>query len=95
MDDIRKLGKKPGNNPAWSVAEAKARLSEVIERAQAGAPQLITKNGRKTVFVVSAEDWEKARKPKQSFYEFLRASPLVGVELDIERDKSGPRDIEL
>jgi hypothetical protein len=32
--------------------------------------------------------------PKQSLVEFLRQSPLMGLELDLERDKSPARDID-
>ncbi|TKB62765.1 MAG: type II toxin-antitoxin system prevent-host-death family antitoxin, partial [Mesorhizobium sp.] len=42
---------KEGTN--WTVAGAKARLSEVIERAQS-SPQTITRNGKPSVVVVSA-----------------------------------------
>ena len=44
---------------------------------------------------------EQAAQPKEnsagkkSFLEFLRDSPLVGLELDLERDKDTGRDIEL
>ena len=87
MDDIKK--------PGWSIAEAKARLGEVIELAQSGQPQRITANAAGAVVVVSAAEWEKATKPKQTLYECLRTSPLVGMDFNLERDKSGPRDIEL
>ena len=36
----------------------------------------------------------RSRQP-QSLAQFFRASPLVGVELDLERDKDAGRDIEL
>jgi hypothetical protein len=36
----------------------------------------------------------KVHRPK-SIAEFFRESPLVGVELDLERDKDTGRDIEL
>ena len=39
----------------WTVAEAKAKFSEVIERAQSGGPQTITRNGRTAVVVVAAD----------------------------------------
>ena|SRR5271157_462957 len=44
---------------------------------------------------------EKAAQPaeqpkaKKSLVEFFRESPLVGLELDLERDKDTGRDIEL
>ncbi len=34
-------------------------------------------------------------KQPQSLVEFLRQSPLMGLELDLERDKSPGRDIDL
>ncbi|WFS03667.1 type II toxin-antitoxin system prevent-host-death family antitoxin [Rhizobium tumorigenes] len=43
---------------SWTVAGAKARLSAVMERAQV-ASQTITRNGRPSVVVVSADEWEK------------------------------------
>jgi prevent-host-death family protein len=50
------------------VAGAKARLSEVIERAQTD-PQIITRHGKPSVVMVSAEEWParlsaKARWPR-------------------------------
>ena len=36
----------------------------------------------------------KSRQPK-SIVQFFRESPLVGVDLDLERDKDTSRDIEL
>ena len=34
-------------------------------------------------------------KPTKNLVEFLRESPLVGVELNLERDKDTGRDVEL
>ena len=63
----------------WTVAEAKAKLSEVIERAQSGGPQTITKNGRTAVVVVDAEEWERKTKRTGNLAEFFAASPLRQV----------------
>ena len=41
----------------WSVTQAKARFSEVVDRAREQGPQAITKNGRPAVVVVSIEEW--------------------------------------
>jgi prevent-host-death family protein len=43
----------------WSVAEAKSKLSRVIELAHSDGPQLITKNGRPTAVVVDVEEWQR------------------------------------
>ena len=42
----------------WTLAGAKARLSEVVDRAQAG-PQTITRNGKPSAVIVSAEEWAR------------------------------------
>jgi prevent-host-death family protein len=55
---------------AWSVAEAKARLSEVIDRAQ-GEPQVITRNGKPSAIVVSVEEWARKTTRKGTLAEFL------------------------
>jgi prevent-host-death family protein len=79
----------------WSVAEAKAHLSEVMNRALSEGPQVITRNGRKTVVVVSAEEWEKKTKRKGTLVEFFANSPLRGSGLKIERIKGRMRPIDL
>ncbi|MDP4594306.1 MAG: type II toxin-antitoxin system Phd/YefM family antitoxin [Beijerinckiaceae bacterium] len=94
MGDIRRK-----HAAKWSVVEAKAKFSEVVDRARAGEPQTITKNGKQAVVVVAADEWQRAKSQAASqdgtLYDFLRNSPLVGVDLDLERDRSPPRDIDL
>lgn len=69
----------------WTVAEAKAKLSEVISRAEANGPQTITRNGRKSVVVVAADEWEKKTRRTGTLAEFFAASPLRGSKLKIKR----------
>jgi prevent-host-death family protein len=79
----------------WTVAEAKAKLSEVIERAEKSGPQKITRRGREAVVVVSAEEWKRKSKRKGNLAEFLANSPLRDSGLDLERLDDKPREIEL
>ncbi|MEO2039772.1 MAG: type II toxin-antitoxin system Phd/YefM family antitoxin [Martelella sp.] len=78
----------------WTVAKAKAKLSEVIERAQS-TPQTITRNGKPSVVVVSAEEWQRKVARKGTLAEFLLASPLRGAALDLDRQADEPRDLSL
>ena len=78
----------------WTVAGAKARLSEVIDRAQTD-PQIITRHGKPSVVIVSAEEWARKTLRKGSFAEFLLASPLRGAELELEPQRDKPRDVKL
>ena len=62
----------------WTVAGAKARLSEVIERAQTD-PQIITRHGKPSVVIVSAEEWARKTVRKGSLAAFL-APPFTGLD---------------
>jgi len=84
----------PKQDAKWTVAGAKARLSEVIERAQS-SPQTITRNGKPSVVVVSAEEWQRKIARKGTLAEFLLESPLRGTDLDFERLRDEPRDLPL
>lgn len=79
----------------WTVAEAKARFSEVIEKAKSDGPQAITRNGRKAVVVVSSEEWERKTKRKGNLAEFFASSPLRNSGVKVERLRGRPRKIVL
>jgi prevent-host-death family protein len=79
----------------WTVAEAKAKFSELIEKAKAEGPQKITKHGRTTAVIVAAEQWEKQFERKGNLAEFLAASPLRGSGLKPKRPRIGLRGAEL
>jgi prevent-host-death family protein len=83
------------NERIWAVAEAKARFSEVIDRALSEGPQTITRKGREAVVVVSAAEWKRKTKRKGNLAEFFAASPLRGSGIKIQRTKDGPREIDL
>jgi prevent-host-death family protein len=79
----------------WSVAEAKARLSELLDHALKDGPQAITRRGREIAVVVSTEEWHRKTSRSGSLAEFLAASPLHGSDLDIERVDAPARDAAL
>jgi prevent-host-death family protein len=70
----------------WTLAGAKARLSEVVDRAQAG-PQTITRNGKPSAVIVSAEEWAHKTARKGTLAEFLLTSPLRGADLELDRQR--------
>ena len=79
----------------WSVAEAKAHLSEVIDRALKQGPQAITRNGRPAVVVVSSAEWARKAGRTGTLADFFAASPLRGSRLEIERAEDGVGEVEL
>jgi prevent-host-death family protein len=79
----------------WSVARAKAKLSEIIDEAQQHGPQTITRHGRAAVVVVDAREWERKSKRVGNLAKFLAASPLCGSDLKMERKKDRARTVEI
>jgi prevent-host-death family protein len=79
---------------AWTLASAKARLSELVNSAQSG-PQTITRHGKPVAVIVSTEEWTRKTARKGTLAEFLLASPLRGADLELERQADPPRDVTL
>jgi antitoxin Phd len=79
----------------WQLQEAKNKFSKLVEKAQSEGPQFVTKHGKESVVVLSVEDYQRIIKPKSDLFHFIQSSPLSKISVDIERDKSISRDIEL
>ena len=80
----------------WSVADAKASLSEVLEQATSSGPQTITRRGEPVAVVVSVEEWKRKTRRKGNLAEFFASSPLrdSGLTID-ERRVESDRDLDL
>ncbi len=73
----------------WALQDAKNHFSEVVDRALQDGPQIVTRHGREAVVVVAASEFKRITQPEISLVEFMRKSPLYGLEdLEFERDKS-------
>lgn len=81
----------------WQMQDAKARLSEVVKRAELDGPQDITLHGRSVAVVLSRAAFERLSGQTASLVDFMQASPLVGLddELVFERDASLTREVPL
>jgi prevent-host-death family protein len=81
---------------SWGVAEAKAKLSDLVDAALRGEPQIITRRGAEAVVVVSAAVYRsRIRRRDGTLVEFFARSPHRGVEIAPARDRSVGRDVEL
>jgi prevent-host-death family protein len=91
-------GEAPRGHGAWQIQTAKARFSEVFRLARSVGPQYISRQGKEAVVMISNEQYEelagRSHQPK-SLVQFLRESPLGGVDLDLERTRDEERRIEL
>ncbi len=77
----------------WKLADAKNRFSEVVERALAEGPQMVSRRGVAAVVVVSAEQFNRTRARRGSFKDYLRSAPLAG--LNLKRSPSRGREVTL
>ena len=89
--------KRNAARDSWELQSARAKFSEVFRRARNQGPQRITRQGKEGVAMIAEEQYDrlvgKSHQPK-NLVRFFRASPLVGVELDLERERDSGRDIE-
>jgi antitoxin Phd len=83
------------NESIWQLQDAKNRFSELVNKALKEGPQIVTRRGEEVVVILAKDDYEKIKQNQTSLLKFFRQSPLVGVELDLERDRSYPRETPL
>jgi antitoxin Phd len=77
----------------WNLAEAKNRLSEVVNLALSEGPQTITRRND-TVVVLSAAEYAELTGNRPGFKNYLtQGESFEGLELS--RDRSPTRDVEL
>ncbi len=79
----------------WQLQDAKNRFSEVVKKALANGPQIVTKRGVETVIVLSVKEYRKLKRPKNSLVDFFKDSPLRDMDIDMTRSKETAREIDL
>ena len=83
-------GKHAKLNRTWTVAEAKARLSEILRLAEEEGPQRI--GTRKAFIVVPADSWYEKAPPRKPLGQWLVENMPRGIELELP-DRSSNRKI--
>ena len=76
----------------WKIADAKNRLSELLNDVERDGPQEISRRDKVFVVVEQGEFLAQGGS-RPSFKDWLRNGPEWG-DLDLERDQSRPRSIE-
>ena len=90
-------GTSPARNSAWLLREAKARLSEVINRVHEEGPQRVSVRGKKEVVIVTADEFRRMKGDVtgQALVDALAKSPLRDLEFERLSVQSPVRDVEL
>ncbi len=73
----------------WTVAEAKARLSEILRHAEEQGPQRI--GARKPFIVVPEHVWRERAEPRKPLGQWLVENMPRGANLEIPRDRASHR----
>ena len=79
----------------WQLQDAKARLSELVKRAKSDGPQEIRLHGEPAEVVVAHQEYLRLTQPPTRFVDFIRKSPLKGAKLNLSRDRSPARDVDV
>lgn len=82
----------------WTLQDAKAKFSAVVDAALAGEPQAVTRRGKPAVVVVGAEEWARVTGAARAtgFAAHLAAIPQGGEKTDpFPRAQLEARDIDL
>ncbi len=78
----------------WQIQQAKARFSELVDRALKEGPQTITRLGKPVAVLVPAAEYRRLRTRGRSFKAHLAAAPLEGVEIRRSRERGRVLDLE-
>ena len=78
---------------SWQLQEAKSQFSRVVELAISDSPQLITRNGRPVVYIISTNAYESCLKP--SIKSTLLNQPHRDLDISWERNEEPLREIDL
>jgi prevent-host-death family protein len=78
---------------AWQLQEAKAKFSELVQKAIDEGPQTVTRHGKDVVVVLSVQEYEKLRQRKPSLKEILMSGPEGEFDLPPRVRDSG-REID-
>ena len=70
----------------WSLADAKAKLSEVVDCALREGLQRITRHGRRAVVVVTEDEWDRVSGGGRTLKDVLLDPKVRGLMTDEERE---------
>ena len=77
----------------WPVKDAKARLSALIERAEAAGPQVITRHGRARAVVLSVAEYRKLEAARPDLKTYLLSGPAMD-DPEAARPPDPPREAD-
>jgi prevent-host-death family protein len=93
MADSHKAARHQGD-AGWKLQDAKARLSELVRRAQTEGPQRVTVRGQDAVVVIAAGELERLLPPSSDAVPFVAFMESLNVDgLNLTRDGDTGREL--
>ena len=86
--------KSDSNKGVWQFQEAKAKLSEVLNKADESGKQVIVRN-KKNFVILNEESYNDYLGANRSVLDVFLRCPHPEIELDLTRSKETLRDLEL
>jgi prevent-host-death family protein len=83
---------------SWQLQDAKARFSELVQRARAEGPQVVTLRGEKAAVVLSAADYDRLTAGEPDFVQALLGGPAWDEEMLVAAERRAadlPRDVDV
>jgi prevent-host-death family protein len=79
---------------AWQLQAAKQQLDQLVQSAIDDGPQVISLDDEKVAVIMSIDEYRRLLGEQPDFKEFILNGPDMSM-LDLSRDRSLPRDVEL
>ncbi len=79
----------------WQLQQAKNQFSEVVDRAVAEGPQIVTRHGKSVAVVISFESYSQAVKQREPLVAFLRRPEFRALGKLLDRSPASDRDLDL
>jgi prevent-host-death family protein len=76
----------------YSIRDAKAKFSEVVDLALTEGAQTIARDGENIVVVVPYEEYQQLTAPRQTLADFFLSAPRA--ELDVSRVRGEDRKVD-
>ena len=95
---MKSSNRSQSKGAAWQLQTAKARFSELFRRTLTEGPQYVTRQGKDSVVVLNAEEFERLRARSRqpgNLVQFFAESPLAGAGVDLERSRDSGRKVDL
>ncbi len=82
----------------WQMQDAKAKFGEVVRRATAEGPQIVTYRGADMAVVLSVDEYRRLEAKRPSFVDHLLNGPKLDdktVDMINDRSRDMGRDVDL